>query len=114
MERGSEVELEIQEKWSDDFLIPLDVAFQILARLDIENDIDLLVAGDVVGLNQDDLEYLKDCGYYKNIKFNLLKINHNVSDLYTGGHKKRVKKYNILVRRLILRSPERFASLTAP
>lgn len=98
----------------DEFLIPLDVAFQILARLEIENETDLLVACEVVGLDQDDLEYLKSCGYYKNVKFNLLKNNHNLLCLYAGGHKKRVKSYNILVRRLILRSPERFSSLTAP
>lgn len=111
MEQESEAVSKIERL---NFVLPLDVAFQILARLDIENDVDLLVVGEIVGLDQDDLEYLTSCGYYKNIKFNLLRCNNNLCDLYAGGHKKRVKKYNILVRKLILRSPERFASLTAP
>lgn len=95
-------------------LIPLDIAYNILARLGIENDDNLVIVGVIVGLDEFDLEYLKSCGFYRSLKFNLLKSNHNISELFIGGHKKRVKKYNVLVRKLVLRSPERFASLTAP
>ena len=112
MDSENEEILIIPEK--SEIFIPLDVAFQILARLDIENEADLLAASEVVGLNENDLKWLKGCGYYRNLKFNLLKRNHSLSELYFGGHKRRVKAYNVLVRRLILKSPERFSSLTAP
>jgi hypothetical protein len=93
--------------------IPLDVTFNVLARLEIENETDLLPVCEFVGLDQkDDLKYLKSCGHYKHLKFDLLRNNNNLSLLFSGGHGKRVKHYNILVKKLILRSPERFSKFT--
>lgn len=96
-------------------IVPCDVGVQILVRLDDETEsTDILFFGELLGFTEDDLNLLKTSGYYKALKFCFIKNNVHLIDLFAGGHRKRVKKYNILVKRLILRSPERFFSLTAP
>lgn len=103
------------EKVKNFGLVPLDVGIQILVRLEGDDDqIDFEAVGRLLGFDRDDLESLRTSQHFKRLKFSLLERNHNLLHLFEGGHKRRVKKYNLLVRRLILRSPERFSSLKAP
>lgn len=94
-------------------ILPSDIGLHILVRLD-EDETEILFVGEILGFTEKEMTLVKASGYYKSLKFYLLKSNHNLKDLFAGGHRKRVKRYNLLVKRLILRSPERFASLTAP
>lgn len=95
-------------------ILPCDVGVHVLVRLDDETETEMRFVCQLFGFSDIDLALLKASRYYKHLKFYLLKNNNNLIDLFTGGHRKRVKKYNKLVKRLILRSPERFVSLTAP
>lgn len=95
-------------------LVPSDVGVQILVRIIGDDETDIHVAGELLGFARADLDSLLQSKYFKRLKFNFLTQAHNLLHLFEGGHKRRVRKYNDLVRRLILRSPERFVSLTAP
>lgn len=95
-------------------ILPTDIGWNVLILLDNDNDTELLFAGELLGFTEEDLAAIKGSGYYKTKKFYLLKTNANLTYLFAGGHRKRVKRYNFLVKHLILRSPERFSSLTAP
>jgi hypothetical protein len=94
-------------------ILPGDIGLQILVRLNDE-ETELLFVDELLGFTEDEVAVVKASGYYKSLKFALLKSNHTLVDIFAGGHRKRVKRYNLLVERLILRSPERFPSLTAP
>lgn len=104
-----------EENLCKQLILPYDVSLNILVRIDGHDDeYDFLGLEEILGLDLDEIEEIKATGYYRNMKFYILKTNHGLIDIYSGGHKKRVKNYNILVKRMILRSPERFVSLTAP
>lgn len=95
--------------------IPFDVAIQIILRLDEnDNEFDYEAVEGVLGFAEGELKVLRGMNFYKTLKFTNILNNRNLLHLYDGGHAKRVKKYNLLVRHLILRGPDRFASLTAP
>ena len=94
-------------------ILPCDIGLNVLVRLD-EDTAEIVFVGELLGFSEEEMALIKSSGYYKSLKFYLLKSNHNIIELFAGGHGKRVKRYNLLVKRLIIRSPERFTSLTAP
>lgn len=95
-------------------IVPSDIGLQVLVRLNDESETEILFVGKLLGFTEDEMALIKASGYYKSLKFCLLKSNYNLRALFAGGHRKRVKRFNTLVKRLILRSPERFYSLNAP
>lgn len=99
----------------DKILLPTDVGIQVFARIEqdseIGDDVEFLY---ILGLSGEDLKSVRTSHHFKRLKLSLLMRNLNLLNLFEGGHGNRVKKYNKLVKRLILRSPVRFKSLTAP
>ena len=95
--------------------LPFDILIQIIVRLDESDfELDSEVLEQILGLSNGHLSVLKKMNFYRTLKFKNGLNNRNLLNLFDGGHSRRVKKYNLLVNHMILRGPDRFASLTAP
>ena len=97
-------------------LLPTEISLQIIVRLDGDGEtcMENVVNSGIFGFTSNELSNLRSSIFYKALKFDLLKKNPSLVGLFDKGHKGRVQRYNKLVRGLVLRSPERFVSLTAP
>lgn len=103
-------------KSNSNILLPIEITLQIIVRLDGDGEtcLENIVNSGIFGFTSNELSNLRSSIFYKALKFDLLKKNQNLVGLFDKGHKGRVQRYNKLVRGLVLRSPERFVSLTAP
>lgn len=91
--------------------LPVDVSYNILSKIEDEDIINTpeadIIYKEVFNLTRSEIEYFRTSLYYKHLIFAQKQNKSILLELFAGGIKKRIKKYNQLTMNKIIRGPKR-------